>query len=163
MRRRNAWWRGTPLLALAMGSSAGAQEPAQAPGADGVAALRREVQELRDQIRVLQEQLAALTGKAPAPAAPPPPPEAPAAAPPVRSQNLLNPAISAVFQAIGDTSLRRESDANGFDLSEAEVAFQSVVDPYAKVDLFLSFPAGETPEVEEGYVSTLSLPGSLQL
>ncbi|HEU4402042.1 MAG TPA: hypothetical protein VFT43_08045, partial [Candidatus Polarisedimenticolia bacterium] len=52
---------------------------------------------------------------------------------------------------------------NGFDLSEAEVALQSVVDPFTKVDLFLSFPSGSTPEVEEGFVSTLALPGPLQL
>jgi hypothetical protein len=149
-----------------------AMPAAAGPAADEVEALRREIQELREQIRLLRDQVAALTAGAPGPApgaaAPPAaaPQEAapPAAAAPARSQSLLNPAISAVFQAIGATSLTRENDeVNGFDLSEAELAFQSVVDPYARVDLFLSFPAGETPEVEEGAVTTLGLPKSVQL
>ncbi len=112
----------------------------------------------------------------PPPEAVPAAPEAPALAPegspeqappsasaPTRSPGLLNPAISAVFQGIGDTSIRRERDDNGFDLSEAEIAMQSVVDPFAKVDLFLAFPDAESAEVEEGFVTTLALPGSLQL
>jgi hypothetical protein len=174
------------LLALVILSASAGMTPAQpapstsaaaapaAPGPAEIEALRREVEELRAMIRILQEQVQALRAPeagatAAAPAAPPlptpeaPPPAPPAAAAPVRSQNLLNPAISAVFQATGDTSIVRKREENGFDLSEGELALQSVVDPYAKVDLFLSFPAGDTPEVEEGYVSTLSLPGSLQL
>ncbi|HEU5181686.1 MAG TPA: hypothetical protein VFW45_12925, partial [Candidatus Polarisedimenticolia bacterium] len=75
---------------------------------------------------------------------------------------LLNPAISAVFQLIG-SSFSHQDEANGFELSEAEVAFQSVVDPYAKMDLFLTFPADESPEVEEGTITTQTLPYSLQL
>lgn len=151
-----------------------AQEPTAAPVDEDIQVLRREVQELREEIRALKQQMAALSAASPAacpaepmPSAPPelvaPPPPLSSSVAPTRSQNLMNPAISAVFQAIGNTSLRRKSEENGFDLSEAELAFQSVVDPYAKVDLFLSFPAGETPEVEEGFVSTLALPASLQL
>jgi hypothetical protein len=162
------------VAALAFISPIGAQEAA-APGGHEIEALRREIQDLRVQVQALREQIASLsapggTAAAATPAATagpeaPPYPAAAAAgtAPHARSQGLLNPAISAVFQTIGNTSLSHENDANGFDLSEAEVAFQSVVDPYAKVDLFLSFPAGETPEVEEGFVTTLALPASLQL
>jgi hypothetical protein len=82
---------------------------------------------------------------------------------PSRSAALMNPAISAVFQLIGagDTSSRQAED--GFDLSEAEVAFESTIDPYAKMNLFLTFPASESPEVEEGAVTTLALPAALQL
>ncbi len=169
------------LLAIAAVSPAAAQEKAPtgteagsatarqdaAPSRQEVEDLKREVERLREQIRLLQDQIAALAKAGPATApnaiAPTPAAPTPGAAPPPRSQSLLNPAISAVLQTIGNTSLRRTSAANGFDLSEAEIAFQSVVDPYAKVDLFLTFPAGATPEVEEGYATTLSLPGSLQL
>ncbi len=53
-------------------------------------------------------------------------------------------------------------------LNETEFSFQSVVDPYIRADFFLSF--GRDPvthkygvEVEEGYLTTLSLPAKLQL
>jgi len=53
-------------------------------------------------------------------------------------------------------------------LNETEVSLQSVVDPYARADFFLSF--GRDPQtgkygasVEEGYLTTLSLPAKLQL
>jgi hypothetical protein len=68
-----------------------------------------------------------------------------------------------VFQAIGNASTDGRTDADGFDLSEAEIAFESVVDPYAKVNLYLSFPVEESAEVEEGIVTTLALPAALQL
>jgi hypothetical protein len=155
---------------------AAAQEAAAPATAEEIAALRREIQALRDQVATLRRQVDSLGAPAaagafvPVPAAPsatpgavPEAPTLPGAVAVTRRQNLLNPAISAVFQAIGNTSLRRESDASGFDLSEAELAFQSAVDPFTKVDLFLAFPAGETPEIEEGFITTLALPGPLQL
>lgn len=159
-----------------------AEEPPNAPQAapsekaapSEIEALREDVRRLREELAALQEEVRRLTGllastTAQAPPGPAPLPESPPGVPPpalaqpARSQNLLNPAISGVFQLTGASSLSRQDDDNGFDLSEAEVAFQSVVDPYAKVDLFLSFPAGETPEVEEGFATSLALPGSLQL
>ncbi|MEP6512734.1 MAG: hypothetical protein ABJA79_02610 [Parafilimonas sp.] len=53
-------------------------------------------------------------------------------------------------------------------LNETEVSLQAVVDPYARADFFLSFARNpETGEygveVEEGYLTTLSLPAKLQL
>ena len=155
-----------------------------------VAALRQEVQALRAEIEALKATLLALqqqqgaaagTAAAGTPAgaatgtaatAPETPPLAPsagrppgpvAATSPTRSPSVMNPAISAVFQAIGMSFLDGREDANGFDLSEAEVAFESVVDPYAKMNLYLTFPVDESPEVEEGYAQTLTLPASLQL
>ena len=53
-------------------------------------------------------------------------------------------------------------------LNETEISFQSVVDPYIRADFFLTF--GRDPvthkygaAVEEGYLTTLSLPAKLQL
>ncbi|MBI1950012.1 MAG: hypothetical protein HYS34_01435 [Acidobacteria bacterium] len=166
------------LLAVMFLLGPGLRAAPAPPTAEDVAVLRREIEDLKRQIQNLRDQLRAGIlpdqGPAPAPLAPaqpaPPPPAQPAAAvsgtagnAPTRVQSLLNPAISAILLAAGTTSLKRESDANGFDLSEAEFAFQSAVDPFTRVDLFLSFPAGETPEVEEGFISTLALPGPLQL
>src|SRR6266571_2493597 len=170
------------LLGLSLDLPARADEqatPPSPPTAQEVQELRREIQELREQIGLLRSQVAALKAtpaQVLSPDAPPQPPAAyqppaeaatqPSSSPaaPTRSQNLMNPAISAVFQMIGGTSVSHENDqTNKFDLSEAEIAFQSVVDPYAKVDMFLTFPSEGSPEVEEGYLTTLALPKSLQL
>lgn len=50
---------------------------------------------------------------------------------------------------------------SGFTLQEIEVAFQSSIDPYLRADVFLSFHE-DGVELEEGYVTTLSLPRGLQ-
>ena len=53
-------------------------------------------------------------------------------------------------------------------LNETEISLQATVDPYARADFFVSF--GRDPvtgkygaTVEEGYLTTLSLPAKLQL
>ncbi len=50
----------------------------------------------------------------------------------------------------------------GFTLQEIELALQSVVDPYFRADLFLSFHE-DGVELEEGTVSTLALVKGLQI
>lgn len=89
------------------------------------------------------------------------------AAPPVRSGISANPDIGVIgdFQASFDNVGKRNFDMY---LNETEVSLQSVVDPYARADFFVSF--GRNPlthaygvEVEEGYLTTLSLPARLQL
>jgi len=163
--RKQIRLRAAALILVVLTAPAFAQQAADAnaPAAE-TSALRREIDELKRQIKMLQEQMQLiLGGGAPAtPSAPMAPAAAPAAAP-TRSQNLLNPAISAVFQTIGNTSLKRSDDKNGFSLSEAEIALQSVVDPYTRVDLFLSFPADGAPEVEEGFLTTTALPGPVSI
>src|SRR5258705_3205023 len=93
--------------------------------------------------------------------------QASAPAPPIRSAASANPDIS----AIGDFRINYMSNRSrnfNAELHEAEVSLQSVVDPYARADFFISFSrnaeTGEFgAEVEEGYLTTLSLPGHLQL
>ena len=53
-------------------------------------------------------------------------------------------------------------------LNETEISFQSVVDPYIRADFFLTFGRDAVTHkygvaVEEGYLTTLSLPAKLQL
>ncbi len=50
----------------------------------------------------------------------------------------------------------------GFNLQEIELGIQSVVDPYVRADVFLSFHE-EGVELEEGYLTTLSLPKGFQI
>ena len=51
----------------------------------------------------------------------------------------------------------------GFTLQELEVAFQAVVDPFFRADVFLTIPNLEAIEVEEAVVTTTSLPAGFQV
>ena len=84
-----------------------------------------------------------------------------------RAAISTNPDIGVVadFQGSYTSSGKKNFDAY---LNETEVSFQSVVDPYIRADFFVSF--GRDPathkygaEIEEGYLTTLSLPAKLQL
>ena len=78
-----------------------------------------------------------------------------------------NPNMSVIgdFRAWYQSPAQRHLDA---EFNEAEIAIQSVVDPYAKADFFLSIaPDPETGkfgiELEEAYLTALDLPAHLQL
>ena len=84
-----------------------------------------------------------------------------------RSSLSFNPDIGVVgdFQASYNSQGKRNVDAY---LNETEISLQAVVDPYLRADFFISF--GRDPStgkygvnVEEGYLTTLSLPAKLQL
>lgn len=84
-----------------------------------------------------------------------------------RTAPSTNPNMSVIgdFRAWYQTPARRHLDA---EFNEAEIALQSVVDPYARADFFLSI--ARDPEngkfgidLEEGYLTTLDLPLHLQL
>jgi hypothetical protein len=84
-----------------------------------------------------------------------------------RSAPSSNPNMSVIgdFRTNYYSDAKRHFDAN---LSEAEFSFQATVDPYAKADFYFAVSrnaeTGEfTGEIEEGYLSTLSLPAHLQL
>ncbi len=94
--------------------------------------------------------------------------QAPAvAAPQQRVAASSNPDISVIgdFRGLYRSFGTHNADA---ELHEAEFSFQSVVDPYARADFFYS--VGEDAKtgkfsggIEEGYLTTLSLPWHLQL
>ena len=50
-----------------------------------------------------------------------------------------------------------------FLFEELELGLRSVVDPYARADLFIAFGPDGTASMEEGYLTTLSLPAGLQV
>lgn len=94
----------------------------------------------------------------------------------------MNPNISVIGTVLGSATSLAGVDRN-VDLSfdEGEFSFQAAVDPYAKADFFVAFgkPAespltpggvaeeagglGLEPEIEEAYVTLLSLPFSTQI
>jgi hypothetical protein len=90
---------------------------------------------------------------------------APAA--PVRTSPSVNPDISVIgdFRSHYISDAQRKFNAN---LNETEFSFMATVDPYVKASFFYSVSRDEltgkfSGEIEEGYVTTLSLPAHLQL
>lgn len=84
-----------------------------------------------------------------------------------RSGISSNPDIGVVGDFQGSYTSRGKKNFNTY-LNETEVSLQAVVDPYARADFFVSFGRdAETGKygvsVEEGYLTTLSLPAKLQL
>lgn len=84
-----------------------------------------------------------------------------------RSSLSFNPDIGVIgdFQASYLSKGKRNFDAY---LNETELSLQAAVDPYIRADFFLSFSRDPVTrkygvEVEEGYLTTLSLPAKLQL
>ena len=84
-----------------------------------------------------------------------------------RSSLSFNPDIGVIgdFQTSYISRGKRKVDAY---LNETELSLQAAVDPYVRADFFISFSRDpETGkygvEVEEGYLTTLSLPARLQL
>jgi hypothetical protein len=75
----------------------------------------------------------------------------------------LNPNIGVIGNFIGSKVFEREEEGDGFTFEEAEFSFQMVIDPYAKADVFVAVvPPEEAVELEEGYITLLALPASLQ-
>ncbi len=84
-----------------------------------------------------------------------------------RSSLSFNPDIGVIGDFQGSYTSKGQKNFDLY-LNETEVSLQATVDPYARADFFLSF--GRDPEtgkygveVEEGYLTTLSLPARLQL
>jgi hypothetical protein len=90
---------------------------------------------------------------------------APAAQRPAQAggSQSLNPDISAISDFLIDLSPDEATLENRerYQLRELEIGVQGVVDPYFRYDAFLGLH-GDGIEVEEGYVTTLALPASLQ-
>ena len=104
-------------------------------------------------LKQIEEQMAATTVQ-PAPAQ-------------TRSGLSANPDIGVIgdFQGSYISKGKRNIDAY---LNETEVSFQAVVDPYIRADFFVSFGRDAQTgkygvNVEEGYLTSLSLPYRLQL
>ena len=149
---------------------------ASAPAtAEEVESLRREIEELKKQIQTLRDQLrtgllpgqGSAPGVAPGPteSAPPPLATAPvlAAPPPTapsQTSNYFNPSISVIGNFLGVGGSNGTENLPSSSLRESEVSLQSIVDPYARADFFLSF-GEEGVGVEEGFITFTSLPAGL--
>src|SRR5262245_30822852 len=179
-----------PRGAHAQAANAPAPAPVPVVTTADVVEMRAEIDRVRDEFETLQRQyvdrLVALevrlqqlgavpvTAQAEQVAAPPPPAPAPpqlpdpAAQAPTTSQvgpaaaKVFNPDMSVIGNFVGVAGENPMSDQRSLELSEAEMAFQAIVDPYAKADFFLS--AGpDGLDVEEGFITFTSLPSNFLL
>lgn len=80
---------------------------------------------------------------------------------PQQASNILNPNISLVTNILGSFGNDQTLEPTAFNLSEVELGLQSVIDPYARADIFIAF-GPEGVELEEGYFTWLSMPFGLQ-
>jgi hypothetical protein len=83
------------------------------------------------------------------------------AAPPT-SGRAFNPDISVIGNFLGVAGRRGFTVEPALELTEAEVAFQSIVDPYARADFFIAV-GPEGAEIEEGFITFTALPANLLL
>jgi len=95
------------------------------------------------------------------PAPEPPAPVATPAAAPAVNPTFFNPAIAVIGNFLGSVGNNPVQPSPAFQVEESEISFQAVVDPYARADLFLSF-SNDGVEVEEGYITFLTLPWQTQ-
>ena len=96
----------------------------------------------------------------PGPAPEPTPAPAPAPAPAV-NPTFFNPAIALIGNFLANVGHNPVNPPPAFEVEESELSLQAVVDPYARADVFLSFN-NDGVEVEEAYVTFLTLPWDLQ-
>ena len=164
MTRWTSWFFG--LVAAAAPLTA--QTPEEVPAAgSSVEQIRQELADLKSEyerrIADLERRLEALSaGSAAPPVETPQIAEVPPAAAPAQTSNYFNPAISLIgnFLAVGGKN--RVEDLPSSSFRESELGIQSIIDPYAKADVFLAF-GEEGVEVEEGYATFTALPADLLL
>jgi len=78
------------------------------------------------------------------------------------STTAFNPAISVIGNFVGVVGDNPMNDEPPLQLSEVEIAFQAVVDPYSRADFYLA--AGpDGLEIEEGFITFTALPGNILL
>ena len=145
------------------------------------AALEQKVRDLEDRLITLEGQMRAMKAQStPAPAiAPsegasteaatqsPAPVESVAASTPVNlggaggsAAKALNPDISMIGDFIGVAGGNSIQPSPSLQMHESEIGIQSIIDPYARGDFFISF--GESGvNLEEGYITFTALPGNI--
>ncbi len=132
------------LLALISAGTMYAQSP---PAEDQAKAQEERIRKLEEEVRALKE----------AQAAPKPEPMQLGGAG-GSAAKAMNPDISLNGDFLGSIGHNDVRPVPGLEMHEAELGIQSVIDPYARGDVFISF--GETGvSVEEAFITLTALPG----
>ncbi len=143
------------------------------------------MKQMEDRIKSLEAEVQALKGQPAAPPVAPPAaqvpviqapvtPEAPVVAPAAEPAQValggagggaakaLNPDIAVIGDFLGAIGNGANRPTPAFELHESEVAFQAILDPYARADFFISF-GEQGVNLEEGYLTFPALRGGLNL
>src|SRR5438874_8752055 len=160
------------FLLVGTASSQTAASPSTAD--DRIKTLEQQLSALKSEVEELKAALTAAAPTAPTPQAAAAPQAAPTPSAPaevVATQGgqapvyggatglakALNPDISVIGDFLGSAGGNPIRPVPALEMHETEVAFQSVIDPYARADFFISF--GESGvNLEEGYITFTSLP-----
>ena len=73
---------------------------------------------------------------------------------------IFNPDMAVIGNFLGAVGENRIESAPAFEMHEAELSLQAIVDPYARADFFLA-ASPDGLEIEEGFLTFTSLPGGL--
>ncbi len=73
---------------------------------------------------------------------------------------IFNPDIAVIGDFLGAAGSNKVNPDPALEMHESEVAFQAIVDPYARADFFFSF-GEEGVNLEEGYLTFPAIPGGL--
>jgi hypothetical protein len=78
------------------------------------------------------------------------------------ASKVLNPDIAVIGDFLGAVGNSAGRPTPSLEMHESEVAFQAILDPYARADFFISF-GEQGVNLEEGYLTFPALPGGFQL
>ena len=135
------------------------------------AALLDRLKAMEDRIKALEAEVTELKGQKATPE--PAPAAAAAAVAPSGAPNtsaasqaaaskVFNPDIAVIGDFIGTGGHNPVVSSPALEMHESEVAFQAILDPYARADFFISF-GEQGVTLEEGFLTFTSLPAGLQL
>ncbi|HEY1872396.1 MAG TPA: hypothetical protein VGG71_15135, partial [Chitinophagaceae bacterium] len=145
MKGKDIWFKMVFLPALLIGETVIAQVPTDSTAAADSALLRQVEQQMGNNQQPTQQQQPQQN----------------------RSGLTFNPDIGVIGDFQGSYISKGNKNFDAY-LNETEVSLQATVDPYLRGDFFLSLSRDPVTgkygiEVEEGYLTTLSLPFQLQL
>jgi hypothetical protein len=76
----------------------------------------------------------------------------------VGNAKVFNPDMAVIGDFLGAAGRNTLNPSPALEMHESEVAFQAVVDPYARADFFISF-GEQGVNLEEGYITFPAIPG----
>jgi hypothetical protein len=133
-----------------------AQESRAPQAVEEIGRLRQELEALRQdylaRLAAIEQRLAAAEAATGGGAA------APVSGGGTAPSKVFNPDIAAIGNFVGAMGDTPGGGEPSLEMSEAELSFQAVVDPYAKADFFVTIGPEEVA-LEEGYITFPTLPG----